>query len=254
MNDDGPAATRPRPLFTRAGVIRGMRDIAPLMLGMLPYGMAFGLAAVQTGLPPWQALAMSGLVFAGSSQFAALDLWLAPQNLVPILLTTFAINARHLLYGAALYPWLRGTATAERLPIVAVLTDSTWVYATQAEARGERDAGVLLGAGALTWVVWVLSTAVGAYLGGTIPNPKTYGIDVVMAAFFAASLTGLWKGPATLKPWSAAAAAGLLGLWVLPPGWYVIAGGLAGGVVGVLTDPPGPLAVSQPAGSITDGD
>jgi 4-azaleucine resistance transporter AzlC len=244
MNDDGPEPTRQRPPFTRDGVLRGMREIAPLMLGMVPYGMAFGLAAVQTGLPPWQALAMSGLVFAGSSQFAALDLWQAPQNLVPILLTTFAINARHLLYGAALYPWLRGATAGERLPIVAVLTDSTWVYATQAEAKGERDAGVLLGAGALTWLVWLLSTAAGAYLGGAIPDPKKYGIDVVMAAFFAASLTGLWRGPATLKPWSAAAVAGLLGLWFLPTGWYVIAGGLAGGIVGVLTDPPLPSAAS----------
>ena len=222
--------------FTRAGIMRGMWEIAPLMLAMVPYGMAFGVAALQKGLDPLSILLLSGLVFAGSSQFAALDLWVTPLSLLPIWLTTLAINARHLLYGAALYPWLRGITTGQRFPIVAVLTDSTWVYATQAEAKGERDAGVLLGAGALTWLVWVLSTAAGAYLGGAIADPKAFGIDVVMAAFFAISLTGLWKGSATLKPWTAAAAASLLGLWFLPSGWHVIAGGLAGGIAGVLAD------------------
>lgn len=235
-------------LFTRAGVVRGMRAMAPLMLAMFPYGMAFGVAALQKGVDPLSILLLSSLVFAGSAQFAALDLWVGPLSLVPIWLTTLAINARHLLYGAALYPWLRDITTAQRLPIVAVLTDSTWVYATQAEAKGERDAGVLLGAGVLTWAMWVLSTAAGAYLGSAIADPKKFGIDVVMAAFFAVSLTSLWKGPDTLKPWAAAAAASLLGMWYLPIGWHVIAGGLVGGLVGVLTDKPAVTAVGA-----TDG-
>jgi 4-azaleucine resistance transporter AzlC len=237
--DGGLQGGSPGPIaFTRAGVMRGITDIAPLMLAMVPYGMAFGVAAMQKGLDPLSILLLSGLVFAGSSQFAALDLWVGPLSLLPIWLTTLALNARHLLYGAALYPWLRGIGAGKRFPIVAVLTDSTYVYATQAEAKGERDAGVLLGAGALTWLVWLLSTALGAYLGGAIPDPKKFGIDVVMAAFFAISLTGLWKGSATLKPWAAAAVAALLGMWTLPTGWHVIAGGLAGGIVGVLTDKP----------------
>jgi 4-azaleucine resistance transporter AzlC len=235
-NDPSPDRKTSRIQFTRAGVIRGGRDLAPLMLAMVPYGMAFGVAAMQKGLDPSSILLLSAFVFAGSSQFAALDLWVGPLSLVPIWLTTLALNARHLLYGAALYPWLRSLRSSRRFPIVAVLTDSTYVYATQAEAKGERDAGVLLGAGGLTWLVWVLSTALGAYLGGAIADPKMFGIDVVMAAFFAVSLTGLWKGSATLKPWAAAAVASLLGLWTLPTGWHVIAGGLAGGIVGVLTD------------------
>jgi 4-azaleucine resistance transporter AzlC len=222
--------------FSRTGMVRGMRGIAPLMLALVPYGMAFGVAALQKGLDPLQILLLSGLVFAGSSQFAALDLWATPFSVLPIWLTTLAINARHLLYGAALYPWLRGIRSGERFAIIAVLTDSTWVYATQAQAKGERDAGVLLGAGALTWLVWVLSTAAGTYLGGAIADPRTLGMDVVMTAFFAVSLTGAWKGSETLKPWAAAAAASLLGLLFLPSGWHVVAGGLAGGVVGVLAD------------------
>jgi 4-azaleucine resistance transporter AzlC len=232
----------PSIVFTRVGVLRGVRDIAPLMLAMVPYGMAFGVAAMQKGLDPLSIMLLSALVFAGSSQFAVLDLWAAPLALLPIWLTTLALNARHLLYGAALYPWLRGVRSGQRFPIVAVLTDSTYVYATQAEAKGERDAGILLGAGALTWLVWVLSTALGAYLGGAIADPKRFGIDVVMAAFFAVCLTAMWKGTDTLKPWAAAAAASLLGLWTLPTGWHVIAGGLAGGIVGVLTDQPVTLA------------
>ena len=67
-------------------------------------GLAFGAAAPQQDLPGTLAILMSAIVFAGSSQFAALDLWSASPALVPLLLTTFAVNARHVLLAATRTP------------------------------------------------------------------------------------------------------------------------------------------------------
>jgi 4-azaleucine resistance transporter AzlC len=222
--------------FTLAGVIAGARLLAPLAVFVVPFGLAFGLAATQKGIDPWIAILMSGIVFAGASQFAALDLWAHPLPVAAILITTGIVNARHLLYGAALYPWLAPVPRGPRYAMLAVMTDLAWSATMQASAKGERDAGILLGGGVLLWIVWILSTAVGAFLAAGIGDPKRYGLDVVMVAFFAASLAGLWRGRSDVAPWIAASAAALAGLWLLPTGWHVIVGALAGGLVGVVTD------------------
>jgi 4-azaleucine resistance transporter AzlC len=218
------------------GVLAGVKLMAPLAIFVVPFGLAFGLAAIQKGIDPWTAIAMSAIVFAGASQFAALDLWLHPLPVVAILVTTGIVNARHLLYGASLYAWLRPVPHVQRLPVVAVMTDLAWATSMQAAQRGERDVGILLGGGLLLWVVWTLATAAGAFLATGIGDPKLYGLDVVMVAFFAANLVGLWRGRSDVVPWLAAAAAALAGLWLLPTGWHVIIGAMAGGIVGVLAD------------------
>src|SRR3954449_10035271 len=99
-----PASGTGRASWTEA--MDGFRRILPLALYVVPMGLAFGAAALQHDLPGSLALLMSALVFAGSAQFAALDLWSASPALVPLLLTTFAVNTRHLLLGASLAAWL----------------------------------------------------------------------------------------------------------------------------------------------------
>ena len=236
MVDPREAVPMPdRPLTVR-GMVAGVRLLAPLAIFVVPFGLAFGLAATEKGLAPWVAIVMSTLVFAGASQFAVLDLWVHPLPVAAILITTGIVNARHLLYGAALYPWLRPVPPLQRLPLRAVMTDLAWANSMQAAERGERDAGILLGGGLLLWIVWIGSTAAGALLATGIGDPKRYGLDVVMVAFFAAAAVGQWRGRGDIVPWSAAAVAALAGLWLLPTGWYVIFGALVGGVVGVLRD------------------
>jgi len=85
----------------------GFKQLLPISLFVVVFGVAFGLAAAQTGLDDSSSLLMSALVFAGASQFASLDLWGAQVPVVPLIVTVFAINARQLLMGATLYPWLR---------------------------------------------------------------------------------------------------------------------------------------------------
>lgn len=107
------------------------------------FGVAFGLAAAQTGLDNSASLLMSALVFAGASQFGALDLWGAQVPVVPLIVTVFAINARHLLMGATLYPWLRELPAAKRYGVMMVISDANWAMSMQAFNSGKSGIGLI---------------------------------------------------------------------------------------------------------------
>ena len=111
--------------------MEGFRRMLPVTLYVVPMGLAFGAAALQQDLSAPLAILMSAVVFAGSSQFAALDLWSATPALVPLLLTTFAVNARHVLLGASLVPWLNKLSLLRRYGTVILLSDPNWALVTQ---------------------------------------------------------------------------------------------------------------------------
>lgn len=201
---------------------------------VLPFGMAFGLAANETGLTLGLTIAMSMVVFAGLSQLAALDLWAAPLPVLPILLITFTLNTRHLLYGAALAPWAQNVPPAQKYASAGMMTDINWALMMQARERGEDDLGYMLGGGILLWTTWQISTIAGYVLGGGIADPKSLGLDAVVIALFATTLVGLYRGKDDILPWVIAAAASLIAYEMLPTGWHIIVGATAGGVAGVL--------------------
>ena len=93
--------------FNRRMAWAGFRRMLPIALFVMVFGAAFGVAATQAGLAEGVIVTMSALVFAGASQFAALELWGPQVPVLPLMVTVFAINARHLLMGASLHPWLR---------------------------------------------------------------------------------------------------------------------------------------------------
>lgn len=234
-----PDARNGEPGLFRRAAAEGFRRILPMSLYVLPMGLAFGAAAIGKGLPAALALLMSALVFAGSSQFAALDLWSAPLALIPLLLTTFAVNARHLLLGASLAPWLRRLPPGRRFGVVTLLTDPNWALLTRAQEDGERDpdrlAGLLLGSGLGLWTVWLVGTALGVLIGADLGDLSRFGLDLLVVTFFTAVLMSLWRGAREdLAPWLTAGTVALVGSWLLPSGWHVLAGAFAGGLVGAL--------------------
>lgn len=219
----------------------GFRRMLPVTLYVVPMGLAFGAAAVQQDVSGALAMLMSAIVFAGASQFAGLDLWAASPALVPLLLMTFAVNARHLLLGASLAPWLNKLPALRRYGAVSLLSDPNWALVTQVqdEANGaaapSRLGNLLLGSGIALWVTWLIGTAAGVALGGDLGDLSRFGLDLLALVLFTAVLTGLWRSvKEDLVPWLAAAAVAIVGSWVLPGGWHVLAGAFTGGVVGVL--------------------
>lgn len=228
VDEPGPALR-----FTLDGALRGFRATFIYAVLTLPFGLAVGVASAQAGMSALIAILLSAVVLAGAAQFAALDLWANPLPVAAIVVTTFVVNARHLLYGAALHTWAAGITPWQRNLAATLMTDVTWAMTMTAKAKGERDAGFVIGSGLALWLMWVVGTAVGYYLGAAIGDPRRYGLDVVMPAMFATMLIGLWRGPGDIAPWMAAAAAAVLAYDHLPTGWHVIAGALAGGVVAV---------------------
>jgi predicted branched-subunit amino acid permease len=221
------------PCFTARGVWRGVVEISPLAAFVIPFGIAFGVAASAKGLPVETSAFMSAAAFAGMAQFAVLDLWHAPLPLATLALTVLAVNGRLIMLGAALAPWLLKVPAGRRLTALLLLNDSNFAYAMAARSRGDLDAGILFGSGAIMWVLWVASTAAGALAGSWVGDMSRFGFDAVMVAYFAAVVVGQWKGRGDLAPFAAAAVVAIVGAYVLPAGWHIIAGALAGGLTGV---------------------
>ena len=217
-----------------AGLVDGAVRIAPVAIFVVPFGLAFGAAATQVGLGAGQATLMSAVVWAGASQFAALDFWTHPLTLLPLLLAVFAVNARHLLLGAALYPWMRPLPAWQRYASAALISDANWAMAMAAFEKGERDLGLLVGSGLMMWLAWVGGTALGAGLGAALATPERFGLDALMLTFFACVLVDMGRREDIARPWSAAALAALTAVWLLPPNWHILAGGIAGGLAGAF--------------------
>lgn len=222
-----------RPRFTARGVWRGCVEIAPIAAFVVPFGIAFGVAASAKGLPPEVSVFMSAAIFAGAAQFAALDLWHAPLPLATLVLTVLAINARHILLGAALAPWLLKVPVVRCLAALLVLSDANFAQAMSARDRGEVDAGILFGGGLTMWITWIIGTTIGVLTGSLFGDLSRFGLDAAMLVYLVAVIASQWKGRTDLLPWIAAASVAVAGEYFLPLGWHIVAGALTGGIVGV---------------------
>jgi len=215
-------------------VWQGFKQLAPIGMFVAAFGAAFGLAATQAGLADYTTLTMSMMVFTGTAQFAVLDLWGPELPLFSILLTVFAINSRHLLMGATLYPWLRHLPPAKRYGVMLVVSDANWAMAMQSFNRKQPGLGIILGGGIALWIYWLLGTLIGVYLGNIISNPKAFGIDMVMGCFILALVLDSKKSLNTYIIWAVAASTSLLAYWYLPENSHIMVGAIAGGIAGTL--------------------
>jgi 4-azaleucine resistance transporter AzlC len=222
--------------FTLSGVLLGAKRAIPLALSVCAVGFVFGVLARQAKLSVFDALLMSGLVYAGASQFVALSLWTAiPFPVITIILTTFIVNMRHMLMGASLRPWFAKLSPWKVYATVFFMVDESWALTMSDFAKGGRDAGFLLGSGFILYLAWVSSSFIGRTAGAWIQNPAQWGLDFAFTAVFTALLVGMWKGKSNLLPWIVAAIVAVAAAHWLPGKWYILPGGLAGSIVGAFT-------------------
>lgn len=222
--------------FTAHHFYSGVRKFLPISLFVAIFGAAFGLAASQTGLDNVSTVLMSAAVFAGASQFGSLDLWGTEVPILPLVVTVFAINARHLLMGASLYPWLKHLNPLKRYGVMMVASDSNWAMSLQAFNRREygKALGILLGGGLTMWVFWIAGTWLGLYFGSSISDPKAFGLDMVMSCFLLTMVLEGKKDQRTMIIWGGAAVASVLAYLYLPENSHVFAGALVGGLLGII--------------------
>jgi predicted branched-subunit amino acid permease len=113
-------------LSARSEFLAGMRAELPILLGDLPFGMFYGVLALQAGLSPALALAMSSIVFAGSSQFIGMQLMAQGASGFVIVATTFVVNLRHALYSASVAPFIRHLPMRWKILLSYLLTDEAY--------------------------------------------------------------------------------------------------------------------------------
>lgn len=220
--------------LTWSGVRRGAVRLSPVSIFVIPFGIAFGAAAVEQGVSATQAVIMSALVFAGASQFAVLELWSNPLPYLSIALVTLAVNARNIILGATISPWINQLPLKDRVIALTLLSDPNFAESNTAYRDGERDAGFLVGGGLILWVTWVFGTGAGVFAGSWIGSLEQLGVDVVMIAFFAAVVVGEVKSPTSVIPVLVAVFVAVVTYGHVPTGWNVIIAALCGGFVGVL--------------------
>lgn len=228
---DRPAAS------ARSQFWLGVTMFIPVAISIASYGVVWGVLAGQKGLSVLEVLLMSGLVFAGSSQFVALDSW-TPGALpvFSIVVATAIVNLRMLLMSATLRPLVADISRPRALAAMFFVSDEQWAMTMAQMRKGTGSVAFLLGTGALSWFSWVGSTLLGRVLGAFIDDPVKYGLDFAFTATFIALLLGMWKGRTDLVPWLVGALAALLTASLVPGKWYIIVGGIAGSLAGALAD------------------
>ncbi|MGB3311415.1 MAG: AzlC family ABC transporter permease [Nodosilinea sp.] len=218
----------------RQEVLAGARDIFPLVVGAIPFGIIFGTLAQGSGLSFSAALGMSVFVFAGSAQFIALGLLAAGSTLPLVVLTTVVVNLRHMLYSASLLPYVQGASQRWKGAIGFFLTDEVFAIAIRRYLQPDPSPHkhwYYLGAALAMYINWIFCTLLGLTVGQLIPNAAAWGLDFAMVATF----IGMIVPYATTRPMvGAIAVAGLVAVLAngLPHKLGLMVAAIAGVAVG----------------------
>jgi len=244
MNDDRDGAAAARPARgegkgTLAGLRLGVWLALPVLPGMIAFGLAVGATAALKGLSFLDNLLMNTFVYAGMSQLVALEAW--PEHftagaIATLVLVTATVNARMLLIGASLYPWLGALPRWQIYPALHLVTDPGWLIAMRYRAEGGSDTGVFFGSSIVLALAWIAAASIGHLAGAVIADPRAFGVDLVMPIFFAAMLIPLWRGTRRAGAWVVAGAVALLVQYLVSGWWFVVAGAVAGSVAGGFLD------------------
>ena len=216
----------------------GVRAELPLLIGVFPFGMIYGALAIDAGLSKPASQLMSSIVFAGSAQFVTTQLI---KDSVPgfvIVLTIAVVNLRHIFYSASLAPYVSSLSTPWKTLLSYLLTDEAYaptVIHYEADGVKPHSHWFFFGAGLALWTIWQISTGLGIFLGGAIP--ESWSLDFALPLTFIAMVMPVLKNRAAI---AAALSAGLTSLLAhsLPYSLGLILGALAGISAGILFEAP----------------
>ncbi len=220
---------------TRLDLRQGFQSILPLMVAVVPIGLVFGAVAATKGLSALEAMLMSALVFAGGSQFVAMDLWTHPASIAALGTAALLVNIRHVLMGASISRHMTEFSRRQKVMSMLFLADEIWAVA-EFRARGHRLTPAWFSGAALPfYLAWVLSGLVGALLGAMVGDPAVIAMDFVFPAVFVILIAGFWRGSDTGLILVGSGAAALLVHHFLPGVWYILGGALGGVAMAAIT-------------------
>ena len=212
----------------------GVSEELPLQIGIIPFGLVFGILGVESGLSPLQTVCLSLILFGGASQIVFAQLVAAGTPFGIILASVTTINLRHTLYGLSMAAYLRELPLFWRLGLAYLLTDEA--YAVSIRRFSQQPASPymhfhLLGTGLTLHLFWQVSTISGVVIGQTLPDSLSLGFVIPLT--FIAILAPIVRRPAELVAACCASVAVLISynlpwnLWLILAAFAGIAGGLA---------------------------
>jgi 4-azaleucine resistance transporter AzlC len=223
-------STYAKSYFFRKGCWAGLS----IAIGYFPIAVTFGLLAVQQGqLNLWEAALMSMWVYAGASQYIAIELIGAGVTAIEIILATFILNLRHFLMSTVLSQQLKTSRLNSFLAFG--ITDETFAVATISEAKEKDEPSYFAGIMLTAYASWVLGTIVGVISAGWIPDPLRQSMGIALYAMFIGLLI-----PSVRKSWRIAVIAllGALISWIgslfLSAGWAIVAATLTATTISML--------------------
>src|SRR3954468_13850481 len=144
----------------------GARAVAPMLVGVAPFGLVVGATSVTNGFGAGAATGLSTIVFAGASQLAVLQTLAGGGSALVAAIAAWTINLRILLYSASLAPELSHESTLRRLIAAYFLTDQAYAVSITTwkveETEPHRRLPYYMGAGVTLWLVWLAATLIGA--------------------------------------------------------------------------------------------
>lgn len=234
-----PHKSAQAPYWSLPGIAEGAWRSAPLLPGTVIFAAAFGTLAAQKGISLTDTVLMNVIVFAGAAQLVAIEVWTEPLTLgtlASIAILTAIVNARFILMGASLRPWLGPLPAWQVYPVLLLTTDATWIVGMRYRAEGGGDASIYLGAGLALWALWTAAVIPGYLLGAFIADPTRFGFDLTLPVFFSAMLVGLWRGPRRAIGWTVAGVVALAAAYLIAGWWFIVIGAVAGSIVGGFVD------------------
>ena len=231
------------PHHARRAFTEGVRALLPILIGVMPFGLIFGVTAAELPVDNVLGWASSFIIFAGASQLAAVDL--LADNAAPavVILTVLVINARHLMYSASLEAHFRDFPVRDKVLLPYLLTDQAYAMSILRFDDADLDPTYrkwyFLGAGLALWTTWQLSTTVGIVVGDVIPD--AWRLEFAVPLVFLALLVPSVRTRPAFVAAAVAAAIAVAGRIAnggegLPLNLGLILGALAGVVAGTLAD------------------
>lgn len=218
----------------RSQFLAGVRDVTPMLIGAAPFGIIYGVLAIEAGVPVLAAQVMSLIVFAGSAQFIAAQLFGTAASGLVIVLTVFIVNLRHALYSASIAPHTRELPRVWKWLLAYLLTDEAYAVAINRyrDNTGEPNKHwYFLGVGFGLWATWQASTAVGIFVGTEVP--ADWSLDFTLALTFIAIVVPGLKNRADLAASLVGGTVALLA-WGLPYKLGLIIAALTGIAAGLV--------------------
>ena len=152
--------------------LKGIADVSPLMIPVVPFGLIFGILAIDIGFCPLATMGMSLIIFGGASQIILLQLFSGGASSLVIISSVGAVNSRHLLYGAVVSEHISDLKLIWKIIISYFLIDQAFAVSNEYFKKNKEKNKYfhLIGAGFTCWIIWQSTTFLGIILGAAIPE------------------------------------------------------------------------------------